>query len=46
MKIEFPVTLTAADTQSRVIAGRIVQFDAQGNTSAGATHKSVSSLIA
>lgn len=37
MKIEFPVTLTAADTQSRVIAGRIVQFDAQGNTSAGAT---------
>ena len=37
MKIEFPVTLTAADAESRIIAGRIVQWDSQGNTSAGAT---------
>ena len=37
MKIEFPVTLTAADSESRIIAGRIVQWDSQGNTSAGAT---------
>lgn len=37
MKIEFPVTLTAADSESRIIAGRIVQWNSQGNTSAGAT---------
>ena len=32
-----PVTLTAADAESRIIAGRIVQWNAEGNTSAGAT---------
>jgi uncharacterized protein len=37
MKIEFPVTLTAADTESRIIAGRIVAWNSPGNTSAGMT---------
>ena len=37
MKVTFPVTLTAADTESRIIAGRIVQWNAEGNTSAGRT---------
>jgi HK97 family phage prohead protease len=37
MKIEFPVTLTAADSESRVIAGRIVAWNSPGNTSAGMT---------
>jgi len=37
MKLTFPVTLTAADAESRIIAGRIVQWDSEGNTSAGRT---------
>ena len=37
MKITMPVTLTASDAESRIIAGRIVQWDAVGNTSAGQT---------
>lgn len=37
MKVSFPVTLTAADSESRIIAGRIVQWNAEGNTSAGRT---------
>jgi len=37
MKLTFPVSLTAADAESRIIAGRIVQWDAEGNTSAGRT---------
>jgi HK97 family phage prohead protease len=37
MKITMPVTLTAADAESRIIAGRIVQWNAEGNTSAGPT---------
>jgi HK97 family phage prohead protease len=37
MKIEFPVTLTAADSESRIIAGRIVAWNSPGNTSAGMT---------
>ena len=32
-----PVTLTAADAESRIIAGRVVQWNAEGNTSAGKT---------
>jgi HK97 family phage prohead protease len=32
-----PVTLTASDAESRIIAGRIVQWNAEGNTSAGRT---------
>ena len=32
-----PVAITAADSESRVIAGRIVQWNAEGNTSAGKT---------
>ncbi len=32
-----PVTLTASDAESRIIAGRIVQWDSVGNTSAGQT---------
>lgn len=32
-----PVTITASDAESRIIAGRIVQWDAEGNTSAGRT---------
>jgi HK97 family phage major capsid protein len=37
MKITMPVAITAADSESRVIAGRIVQWNAEGNTSAGKT---------
>lgn len=32
-----PVTITASDAESRIIAGRIVQWDSVGNTSAGQT---------
>ena len=32
-----PVAITAADTESRIIAGRIVAWNAEGNTSAGRT---------
>jgi HK97 family phage prohead protease/HK97 family phage major capsid protein len=37
MKITMPVTITAADAESRIIAGRIVTWNAEGNTSAGRT---------
>jgi len=37
MKIEVPITLTAADSQSRTISGTIVTWGEQGNTSAGPT---------
>jgi HK97 family phage prohead protease len=32
-----PYAITAADTESRIIAGRIVSWNAEGNTSAGRT---------
>ena len=44
MKIEFPVTLTAADSESRIIAGRIVAWNSPGNTSAGMTEFLPSSI--
>jgi HK97 family phage prohead protease len=37
MKITMPYAITAADTESRIIAGRIVTWNAEGNTSAGRT---------
>ena len=37
MKINFPITLTAADSKKRTISGKIVSWDEQGMTSAGAT---------
>ena len=37
MKINFPVTLTAADSKKRTLTGRIVSWDEKGFTSAGAT---------
>lgn len=37
MKINFPVSLTAADTNARTISGRIVTWGEKGNTSAGPT---------
>jgi HK97 family phage major capsid protein len=37
MKINFPVTLTAADSRKRTITGTIVTWGERGNTSAGAT---------
>jgi HK97 family phage prohead protease len=37
MKINFPVTLTAADSRKRTISGTIVTWGERGNTSAGAT---------
>ena len=37
MKINFPITITAADTNKRTISGRIVAFNEVGNTSAGLT---------
>lgn len=37
MKINLPITLTAADTETRTISGRIVTWNEEGNTSAGKT---------
>ena len=37
MKINFPITLTAADSRKRTISGTIVTWGERGNTSAGAT---------
>jgi HK97 family phage major capsid protein len=37
MKINFPITITAADTNKRTISGKIVAWNEKGNTSAGAT---------
>ena len=37
MKITAPITLTAADTETRTISGRIVTWNEEGNTSAGRT---------
>ncbi len=37
MKINFPITLTAADSRKRTISGTIVTWSERGNTSAGAT---------
>jgi HK97 family phage prohead protease len=37
MKINFPITLTAADSKKRTISGKIVAWDEKGFTSAGAT---------
>jgi HK97 family phage prohead protease/HK97 family phage major capsid protein len=37
MKITMPYAITAADTESRIIAGRIVSWNAEGNTSVGRT---------
>ena len=37
MKINFPITITAADTNKRTISGTIVSWDERGSTSAGLT---------
>jgi len=37
MKLHIPINLTAADTDRRLISGRIVTWDEEGNTSAGRT---------
>jgi len=37
MKVNFPITLTAADTKTRTLTGRIVTWDEEGFTSAGKT---------
>ena len=37
MKINFPITITAADTNKRTISGTIVSWNEAGNTSAGNT---------
>jgi len=37
MKINFPMTITAADVESRTLTGRIVTWGEEGNTSAGRT---------
>jgi HK97 family phage prohead protease len=37
MKISFPVSLTAADSNRRIISGRIVSWNEEGSTSAGRT---------
>lgn len=37
MKINFPMTVTAADSNKRTISGKIVTWGEKGNTSAGAT---------
>ena len=37
MKINFPIEITAADTNKRTISGKIVTWDEQGSTNAGLT---------
>ena len=37
MKISMPMTITAADSNTRMVTGRIVTWNEQGNTSAGPT---------
>ena len=37
MKINFPIEITAADTNKRTISGKIVTWNEQGSTSAGLT---------
>jgi HK97 family phage prohead protease len=37
MKINFPIEITAADTNKRTLTGRIVSWDEEGSTSAGLT---------
>jgi HK97 family phage prohead protease len=37
MKVNFPMTITAADTNKRTISGKIVTWGEEGNTSAGRT---------
>jgi HK97 family phage prohead protease len=37
MKINFPMTITAADVESRTLTGKIVTWNEEGNTSAGRT---------
>jgi HK97 family phage prohead protease len=37
MKINYPMTITAADVESRTLTGRIVTWGEEGNTSAGRT---------
>ena len=37
MKINMPMTVTAADQVKRTISGRIVAWNEQGNTSVGPT---------
>lgn len=44
MKIEVPISLTAADSNSRTISGRIVTWGEKGNTSAGPTIFSADSI--
>ena len=44
MKISYPITLTAADSNKRTITGKIVSWDEVGNTSAGATKFSKDSI--
>jgi HK97 family phage prohead protease len=44
MKLNFSINLTAADTNARTISGRIVTWNEQGYTSAGATKFAPESL--
>jgi HK97 family phage prohead protease len=44
MKINFPMTITAADVESRILTGRIVTWGEEGNTSAGRTIFSENSI--
>ena len=37
MKLSIPISLTAADSKRRIISGRIVTWNEEGNTSAGRT---------
>jgi HK97 family phage prohead protease len=37
MKLSIPISLTAADSERRIISGRIVTWNEEGNTSAGRT---------
>ena len=37
MKLTIPISLTAADSEKRIISGRIVTWNEEGNTSAGRT---------
>ena len=44
MKINYPMTITAADVESRTLTGNIVTWGEEGNTSAGRTVFSANSI--
>lgn len=44
MRLEIPITITAADSDSRTISGRVVTWNEEGNTSRGKTKFATGSI--